>query len=370
MNTKITEIEALRGIAVIMVVIHHASDNLFTWTSPELTRFYTYFSGWFGVDLFFAISGFVIARDLIPRLTADNNPTARAREVLAFWTRRAWRLLPSAWLWLAIILFCSMFINSTGVFGTFRTNFEATVAGLLNVANIRFAEVFMNRHYGGSFVYWSLSLEEQFYLILPFVILASRKYLPYLLGAIVIAQLISTRSPMLMAFRTDAIALGVLLAIWSSHTSYRIFKPQILHKYGAGKFLLVLLLVCMSALGSSSLNIVQVKVGLIAISSAILVWAASYNDNLLCLDNITKKLLAWLGARSYAIYLTHIPAFFLIREAYSTLYPEISLAPLKTLIFIITATLIITILSELNYKLIEQPLRKRGRTIAEAIKSE
>jgi len=211
MKTRIDDIEILRGIAVLMVVLHHAHGNLFTWATPKMELFYTYFSGWVGVDLFFAISGFVIARDLVPRLQASPGGDTTTRLVLAFWIRRFWRLIPSAWLWLLVILIASVAFNQAGAFGAFRTNLEATVAGVLQIANIRFAESFMNWPYGASFVYWSLSLEEQFYLLFPLVILLARRYLVYAMLALVLVQFFLVRTPMLMVFRTDALTLGVLL---------------------------------------------------------------------------------------------------------------------------------------------------------------
>src|SRR5690606_29439761 len=238
MKKRIYDIELLRGFAVLFVVIHHAADNLFTWSTPGLTRFYTYFGGWFGVDLFFAISGFVIARDLAPRLQQRNGAAHTLNITLAFWVRRAWRILPSAWLWLAIILLASLAFHQSGVFGTFRTNFEASIAGVLQVANIRFAETFMRSEYGTSFVYWSLSLEEQFYLLFPLLILLSRRLLPYLLLALVLIQIFSVRSVMLMSFRTDALALGILLALWTQHSSYLLIKPKILSGHRAGCILM------------------------------------------------------------------------------------------------------------------------------------
>src|SRR5690606_41715756 len=62
---KILDIEILRALAVIGVVIHHARTDLFTWSSPGLERLGVFFGGWVGVDLFFAISGFVIGRSLL-----------------------------------------------------------------------------------------------------------------------------------------------------------------------------------------------------------------------------------------------------------------------------------------------------------------
>lgn len=370
MKARIDDIEILRGIAVLMVVLHHAHDNLFTWATPNLELFYTYFSGWVGVDLFFAISGFVIARDLVPRLQASPGGEATVRLVLAFWVRRIWRLLPSAWLWLAVILVASVTFNQTGVFGAFRTNLEATVAGVLQIANVRFAESFMNWPYGASFVYWSLSLEEQFYLLFPAVILLARRYLIYVMIVLVIAQFFLVRTPMLMVFRTDALALGVLLALWSQHSSYELFKPVVLGRLGAGLVLLIGALVCMSVLGSDQLHSVTIKVGMIALVSALLVWVASYDHDYLRIPRPLSGVLVWLGARSYGIYLIHVPAFFLTRELWHRLNGGVAVGPEFFYPFLLTATILIVLLCELNYRLVETPFRRKGKLIAERLQSE
>lgn len=365
MRTRIGDIEILRGIAVLMVVFHHASGNLFTWTTPNMERFYAYFSGWVGVDLFFAISGFVIARDLVPRLLAAPRGEATTRMVLAFWVRRAWRLLPSAWLWLLVMLIASLAVNQTGAFGPFRTNLEATVAGLLQVANFRFAEAFMQWPYGASFVYWSLSLEEQFYLLFPLVILLARRYLLHAMILLVLLQFFLVRTPALMAFRTDALALGVLLALWTQHSSYLLFKPDFLERHKYGLAVLLVALICLWVLGSGQLRSVNIKIGMIALISAALVWVASYDRGYLGFPKILSNLLIWFGSRSYAIYLIHIPAFYFTRElwfhtdAAAQGFNEDFFYP-----FVITAFLLIVVLSELNYRLLEAPLRDYGKRAA------
>lgn len=368
MRTRIGDIEILRGVAVLMVVFHHAADNLFTWGTPNMERFYTYFSGWVGVDLFFAISGFVIARDLVPQLLAVPRGEATTRMVLAFWVRRAWRLLPSAWLWLLVMLIASLAFNQTGAFGSFRTNLEATVAGVLQVANFRLAETFMQWPYGASFVYWSLSLEEQFYLLFPLLILLARRYLLYAMVFLVLLQFFLVRTPTLMFFRTDALALGVLLALWTQHSSYVLFKPNFLERHKYGLAVVLVALICLWVLGSDQLRSVNIKVGMIALVSAALVWLASYDRGYLGFPKLLSSLLIWLGARSYAIYLIHIPAFYFTRELWlrtdaaaqgfndEFFYP-----------FLMTAFLLIVVLSELNYRLLEVPLRDHGKRVARRI---
>ena len=90
----------------------------------------------------------------------------RRRIILAFWLRRMWRLWPSAWLWLGLPLLGLMFFNESRAFGTLAADF----AGIFNYVNIRFAQIFMREEIGVSFLYTSLSLEEQLYLLFPLLI--------------------------------------------------------------------------------------------------------------------------------------------------------------------------------------------------------
>lgn len=365
MSSRIDDIDILRGFAVLVVVMHHALGNLFTWTTPQMSRVYVHFSGDFGVDLFFAISGFVIARILVPQLQASSGWHAAYRITVAFWIRRAWRLLPSAWTWLALILLAVVLFNQSGVFGTFQANLEATIAGVLQVANLRFAATFMQSEYGASFVYWSLSLEEQFYLVLPLLVLISRRLFPYVLIVLVIIQLVSTRTLLMVVFRTDAIALGVLLAIWSGHGTYAIVRPVILVRLRwVGLLLMLSLLSCIGVAGSEFVNAGSFRFSLYALLSALLVWLASYDMDLFNPLGPLKRLLLWVGSRSYAIYLIHIPAFFLTREIWFRLHPSIVPGDEFFFQYLLTASVLIILLSELNCRLIETPFRLHGSAIA------
>jgi len=365
MSNRIDDIDILRGFAVLAVVMHHALGNLFTWTTPQMSRIYVHFSGDFGVDLFFAISGFVIARLLVPQLQASSGWHAVSRITVAFWIRRAWRLLPSAWIWLALILLAVVLFNQSGAFGTFQANLAATIAGVLQVANLRFAESFGQSEYGASFVYWSLSLEEQFYLVLPLLVLISRRLLPYVLIALVVIQLVSSRTMLMVAFRTDAIALGVLLAIWSGHATYAMVRPVILARFRwVGLLLMLILLSCIGMAGSEFVNAGTSRFSLYALLSALLVWLASYNMDLFNPLGPLKRLLMWVGSRSYAIYLIHIPAFFLTREIWFRLQPGVVPGDEVFFAYLLTAGVLLILLSELNYRLIETPFRLRGSAIA------
>lgn len=363
---RIADIELLRGLAVLFVIAQHAHGNLISWSNPHVEAFYSYFQFGCGVDLFFAISGFVIARNLVPMLATCRTPVEFARAALGFWVRRAWRLLPSGWIWLAVILVASLAFNRSGLFGSFRTNFEATVAAVLDVANFRFAAAFGNFQYGASFPYWSLSLEEQFYLFFPFLIFIARRWLPTVLALGVLTQLFIERTPLLMVVRTDALMLGILVALWSRDEAYRLFEPRFLgqSRVARGAALAGLLLLA-AALDGSGRRIVWFPVGLIALVSAVLVLIASFDRDYLMRDGAIKRALLWVGGRSYGLYLLHVPVMFGVRELWLRL--DIQPAHGRGWAMALFALGLTGVLAELNFVLVEAPLRARGARIADAI---
>src|SRR5207302_1035375 len=202
MSRRIADIEVLRAVAITMVLIAHST--ILGWYSRILGDAGQILSLGAGVDLFFAISGFVIVRSLLP--------VGRFSEfAVPFWIKRAFRILPAAWLWLAIGLLATAFFNSSGVFGTLDANARDAVAAFLQVQNI---------HYGNCIdttqatcapggipfgLYWSLSLEEQFYLVLPFVFFLPRHLMIIGLVCGVLLQLFTVRSGMAAQLRTDAL---------------------------------------------------------------------------------------------------------------------------------------------------------------------
>lgn len=365
---RIMDIELLRGIAVLGVLFHHLQDSLFAAAVPLLQSITLYNQPWWGVDLFFAISGFVIARSLIPALRRCTTGREYWQQTRNFWLRRAFRLLPSAWLWLALMLLACLFLNRSGAFGTLHANIQATLAGVAQYANFRFADSFYRYEYGTSFVYWSLSLEEQFYLLFPLLIVLFRKHLVWALLALVAVQLFTLRTPILMVVRTDALALGVLLAMWSVQPSYRSWEPTFLGRPWAGLSALVGVSLVLGFMATDRFTFTHYRIGVIALLCALLVWIASYNRDYLMPKGALKNVMTWIGSRSYGIYLIHIPAYLLVREFTFRLQeanlPNPAGHPLPTLLI---AFGLIALLSELNYRLIEMPMRQRGASLVQRL---
>src|ERR1700733_2831409 len=91
-SARLPEIEVLRAIAVLMVLMEHLPVNLIFWPSYVGDKILLNSGLWCGVDLFFAISGFVIARSLLPRMAGVVDWVTFTQVAVTFWIARAWRL--------------------------------------------------------------------------------------------------------------------------------------------------------------------------------------------------------------------------------------------------------------------------------------
>ena len=157
-----------------------------------------------------------------------------------------------------------------------------------------------------------------FYLALPLMAFVFRKWLPVALIVGVLAQSGHLHTLLLANFRSDALLLGVLLAIWSRRESYRRAEPTILSRSRLPRGLFVwapiLTMSAISAIDPFS-TIVGLRVGdwnfgLIAICAAFVVFVASYDRNYVCPGGWLRRSLIWVGGRSYAIYLVHLACYY------------------------------------------------------------
>jgi peptidoglycan/LPS O-acetylase OafA/YrhL len=259
-----------------------------------------------------------------------------------------------------VCLALSAGFNRSGVFMSVQANAWALLAGVFDYANVRFGLAFMRYDYGASFAWWSLSLEEQFYLVLPPLAFLCGRYLPILLIPVVVLQFGLVRSALLTVFRTDAILLGVLLACWEGHRSFPLIGAQIGRLPAALRIALVaVLLVCLGVLGTLNLSFNRFTLGEIALVSAALVYLAAQNTGLLLGEGALRRLMVAIGARSYALYLVHIPAFFAAREIWFRIGGQHGDLPVA-----LTGAALLLVGAELNWRFVEQPLRARGTRIA------
>lgn len=189
------DIQILRGIAVLFVILYHLKVPFFD-------------NGFLGVDLFFVISGFLMAK-LYDRDT-----------VLGFYKRRIDRLLPTYVITILLTL-CAATLITVPV--DFNQLFDQAIAGLFFSNNLHFwsqNSYFNYRAFNPLLHLWSLGVEAQFYLIVPFLfpILRKRAWLTLLLligafGACLVLQTISPKTSFfMMPLRLWEFLIGAFIA--------------------------------------------------------------------------------------------------------------------------------------------------------------
>ncbi len=151
------DVQGLRGVAILVVVVLHAGLPLS--------------GGFTGVDIFFVISGFVITGALMRRLAVDGR-----MQMSRFYLARIRRLLPALALMLTVVLLASTVLGAIGAMGiTARTG---AAAALIN-ANTYLLLFDVGGYFDASSALnpllhtWSLSVEEQFYVVFPTILLLS-----------------------------------------------------------------------------------------------------------------------------------------------------------------------------------------------------
>jgi peptidoglycan/LPS O-acetylase OafA/YrhL len=366
LNTINLEIEYLRAVAILLVVVLHASP--FLKVGPL-----QYVGAHTGVDLFFCISGYVIYRSFQPFLDQHRNDGRWWPAIRAFWVRRIFRLVPSAWLWLTISVACSWAFNSTGWFYDFLGALRSTIYIVTNVTNFAYA----NGSLGGNAQYWSLALEDQFYFLFPFFLLFTRGSLRWMiLMALIFIQVwpnrLLTVNPYLWATRLDALMYGCLIAQFSRSAIYWKLEPKIFRHRAVALSTNGILIFLLIAVPHLPYFIPNFRVeSTVALVSAGLVYLASFDRGyVLPVPRVLQSTLAWIGSRSYGIYLIHIPLFGFIQDMgfrFSQFIDQSASEEWYRVIYGLAAIVVLPILAELNFRFVETPLRRKGKQIAKQI---
>jgi len=359
-HRRIADIEVLRAVAILCVLVQHSVWNL-VFDVPWLFRFLGHVPLWCGVDLFFVVSGFVITRGLLPALRNTGHSLTALK---SFWVRRVFRLWPAAWCWLALMVVGSLLFRNPPFMGTPALNLRGALAGVFAFANIRFGLHGFGVPYGPSFPYWSLSLEEQFYLVAPPIIMLAGRWLSVLVVVFLLVQLPLAHNRLYFFMRNDGLLWGVLLAA----------SPALLRAAPAAARLVArvplggaaVLLACLGAMTQLSPPFEQSPpywLGGLAAAAAAPVWLAGANRDVFHAGLLQRPLL-WLGSRSYALYLCHMPVY----QCAAALSRQIGYDPvLHNHIELRSAAIGVALLAaaaEATYRIVEAPLRKVGSRLA------
>ena len=336
------EIDSLRAIAVISVIIYHAKIYLFGYALLP--------GGYYGVDIFFVISGYLITSKIFFDL--KNNRFS----FNSFYLKRARRILPALFFTFFISFAFSWFSLMPNQFIDFAKSSLFTIGFISN-----YFFYFSGLEYGAVsgllkpiLHTWSLGIEEQFYIIFPLIFYFAyknfRKYLLLSFSFIFIfsfsfAVFFSFKDPILNFFllpsRMWELLLGALIFFIKYQNSPKISKFTSNFIVFLGLALIILSFVFIYDFYPTP----NIKT-LLPLSGASLIIFFYKKEGLLN-KFIINKLVIWIGLSSYSLYLIHYPVFAFVRS--------LSLAT-TTLEFFLVA-LLIFIISFLSYFFIEKPFR-------------
>ena len=317
---RILTLDGWRGIAILLVLIDHFVGFRII--------------GQHGVVIFFVLSGFLITS----RLLEEKAQTGTIR-LGDFYRRRFFRLLPAAWLFLLLVAFWNRFTPREVV-----TKYEM-------VSCIFFFRNYVDPTTKHLFTahFWSLSIEEQFYLFWPGALLLLRPRRAIILAAVLAIAIAGLRfhfwdelskSPIGATygtqFRADSLFVGCLVALSRKHL--RFLKPWM------APLLLIALLICIARYKG------LIPLHEACIIGALLVTTSTYPDTLLG-RVLQWKPLAYIGVISYSIYVWQQP-FWAIAGNFRR--------PLGLTTVMFTVAILLALLS---YYSLEQPMRRWGKRL-------
>lgn len=380
-RARIPALDGLRGIAVGTIVLFHYLASEHGWAllagevpgiwrvTDPLSRITAF--GWMGVDIFFALSGFLIGGILL-----DSRQQPGYFRV--FYTRRAYRILPLYFVLclITVLLYRSGITQGSATHGWLFEDRLPWLAYVSFAQNVWMAQLgaMSSRMIDAT---WSLAIEEQFYLVLPLLLwkIKGRAVPVLILAGILLAPVLraltwATADPswrgqsiyLLTHTRMDALLIGVLVAwLWRQpHWAARavLYRSSVTAAWLGLSVIIVTM--ALSGWHFTSAHLMTWGLSLIAIwCGALLLIALSQPES-----RITRVCLTpWLGALggiAYAVYLFHQPVLGLTHWAIRGASPQL------TDLFAVAVTagaLMLTIqLALLSWRWLEQPLIERGRS--------
>lgn len=346
------DIDGLRAIAVISVIIFHLNPD---WLP----------GGFIGVDIFFVISGYLITSIIYSEMK-DNTFSFQK-----FYMRRVKRILP---VFFAVILTTLGLGYLIMLPGSFYELNKSAFAALFFFSNIYFAKTggyFENPDNFPLLHTWSLSVEEQYYLIWPIILLIlfklgykHKKMITVTVSLLIIsfttAQIFavsdkfSTLAYYLLPTRAGELLIGSILAFLHSQKNKEEYPcASVSGLAGIGLIILSLIFLQKNSI-FPGINALWPTIG-----AGLIIYGNQYSfiNKLLSL-----KPIVYTGLISYSLYLWHWPILAFLHYCYLTTNNEL---PLKAEIFALALTVILAILS---YTLIEKPTRKMEISFPIALK--
>ena len=350
MNLKYRpEIDGLRAIAVLSVIIYHAKIKIFGYRLLE--------GGFLGVDVFFVISGYLITSIIFKEFKETGKFS-----FLNFYERRIRRIIPALFFVILVSLpFAWFFILPDDYI-----NFSKSIIFSLGFLSNYFFHFSGQEYISVDSLYipllhtWSLSVEEQYYLIFPIILLGFlkffRSYILILLGflfliSFIFANIGSLNYPSLNFYslhtRLWEIMAGSLISYFHINYDYK-FHEQKFHNIST--LLGIVLIILPIILYDESIRHPSFYTLPTIIGTSLVIWFSSKNN--FVIQILSSKIFVSIGLISYSLYLWHYPIFAFSRIRYTGF---VSHGYLKEIIILI----LVVIFSLVTYFFIEKPARNR-----------
>lgn len=357
-------IDGLRGLAVISVVIYHLFGNVLP-------------GGYLGVDVFFVLSGFLITSLLLREFVYS-----RTISLKNFWIRRVRRIAPAA---ISTLVICAAVAGVIG--GDVNVNlgrqFWSSALFVNNWVQIAHSQSYFAQSELPIFAhYWSLSVEEQFYIIWPLIVsllLVILRKTPWLVGKLALAGAVLSAGAMAIIvnpghdatrvyYGTDTHAFGLLIGAALASITISSSTEKRGDTWGYREGLLqhgrILSLLAIPALAVQIFyffwlgdqDTFTYRGGLISSSVIVAIIIASVVRNTGPVAAIFRnKVLRHLGFISFSLYLWHVPANLFV----VSLFQDYEWGRKKWITGLI-AVVISLVAAELSFRFIETPIRRYG----------
>ena len=335
------DIDGIRAIAILGVVLYHCRVPLVT-------------GGFSGVDIFFGISGFLIGSHIFSELSAGTF------SYLRFYQRRAKRILPAFYVVLAFIVLAGLIVLSPL---ELRQLGRGAVAATVSASNIYYwlkTDYFaVKSELDPLLMTWSLGVEEQFYAVVPLLMVLLVRIrrgllLPAILGICVLSFLFACfaleKYPMLVFYvlpaRAWELGVGVALGIAAFGWKQNAFGPRLTQAVSLTGMALMLAPIFLLHAGSPFPGLAALP-SVVGTALVLGVPASWMNRRLLSAPG-----LVFIGKISYSWYLWHWPLLSYLRIVSGQKPPAVGI------LITVVASFLVAVLS---FYFIEQPLRRSTR---------
>lgn len=358
-NTR-TDVQWLRGLAVVSVIFYHAGEKYLP-------------NGFLGVDIFFVISGYVIVPKIVEIFEKKESMKAKFSNIRIFYSKRFYRLIPSLASTVTITL---LLIN---IFGNFQDYSKIAKQGIFSIIGLgnygasKFAGNYFSPNPNPLIHIWSLAVELQIYVALPLVLFlflgrslySNHKLLRILLFSFVLSLISFSylyfvnliQSDYVTGLSDNIIFYSPFSRVWQFLFGGMLFFIS-RKKKDSNFFVKFLIFTSMLLLIAAPINFANT---LSSILVTFISGAAIYTKALTILPRIINSTLNWIGDRSYSIYLFHMPLIYVAKySSVFTFNSEIQSASFgqSRMIQTFISVLLSFVLGALNYNLVESRYRK------------